>query len=68
MLVGPKPKPAGQAHEKMTQRTAEGLDSVIEGHHIPRSEILWIHVDDEDGAKDGVQLLRSSFSLRPPIC
>ena len=47
MLVGLKPKPAGQAHEKMTQRTA---------HHILRCEILWIHVDEENGKKGGVQL------------
>ena len=52
----------------MTQRTAKGLDSVIERHHILPSEILWIYVDEEDGEKDGVQLLRSSSSLRAPVC
>ena len=51
----------------MTQRTAEGLESVIERQHILHSEILLIYVDEEDGEKDGVRLPRSSPSLRPPI-
>ena len=51
----------------MTQQTAEGLDTITERHPILRSEIVWIDVSEEDGEKDGVQLLRSSSSLRPPI-